>query len=1056
MSPISPKPAANDELADAILREGPWIRRLAGALLGDAASADDLSQDVVAEALVRRPAVETSRLRAWLRTVARRIASRKRERDRARDLVERRAARPEAIEQNAHDRLRLYRELAAAIDRLEPPYRTALVLRYLEGLPPREIATRIDTSVMAARKRVSRGLAMLRETLDAEHGGVRENWSIGIASLLFPKSGAAPLESPGTQFVAASSPFAIPWIAGMTMKTLLCALAAVAVGVLIVVRPFGASSVVAPRQEAGVTLSTLDSTRSTEPTAARETDGEDTRRMPVSAPVPSRAARVHVVDVDGGVVKGIVVAWVGVGGDLHELKIDGGTSVERPADSNDARFFACAPGYDDTFVHAGPVNEDVDITLAKSRVLRGRIVEDGGPPERSLRVRADEYGRVQRLSPREQLRLAGQLEALGVIRSKPEAWTRPDGSFELEGLEPKGTGWLQLPRTHQPIVDGVPVSRIAFDADDREFVLETVLLPSVVGRLVWEDDGTPAVGSLHIRLKYRVSGIDMDTGARTDQQGNFAIGLQIDLRALHGPREERAGARVHSSLSILAADVNGASAPFQRRVELAGADFSIDLGVVRVPRAKFVSVLVIGPDGEAIEDATLVSSIDAAKSDAEGRARLACANEDELAVLACGYSYRAIPVVLEAATRSPFEIRLERGCTLAVRLNSSERTESAIGLSIQITWEESPFEGAHIHGAPPFSPMPDRVHSAFHGESVLYGARWNTGRVGSPGSLTYTPLEDGDFVVPGLRAGSSFVLRATDDTGHALVESSVVMPTTAGTHLIDLSNGLDLPCRLRVRIIDELGEPIAENGSLGVQHEDAQRAEFFQFTNGSVDTGPVAAGTFSLTTHFSGYAPRRVESYSLTHDSPVLELELERTRRLDVFFVDEKGRPLVAESVRIEAEDGWSQSSGVEGGKASFLTVPRRPLKLFAAIGTRTYYESIDALQVGATITLPAHGRLAIRLASPPRLEGTFGAIRARICELDTDASTELTHGYFETVTDPITIETDLLAGRYRVEVDLVERPEDALEDDEPLVRHLDQRVIAVEAGEAAIFDVAQ
>ena len=59
----------------------------------------------------------------------------------------------------------LSRELDRAIDALPPGMRETLVLRYFEGLPFDEIGARIGRNETAVRKRYSRALADLRESL---------------------------------------------------------------------------------------------------------------------------------------------------------------------------------------------------------------------------------------------------------------------------------------------------------------------------------------------------------------------------------------------------------------------------------------------------------------------------------------------------------------------------------------------------------------------------------------------------------------------------------------------------------------------------------------------------------------------------------------------------------------------------------------------------------------------------------------------------------------------------------------------------------------------------
>lgn len=137
MPPEREEPLRDDPSLESILEQAAWVQRLARGLLADVHEAEDLSQEVLAVALERRPDLDLPRLRGWLRTVARRLVARQRERARARAWVERESARPEALEERSNERLRWQRRLAEALEALPDPYRTALVLRYLEDLPPR-------------------------------------------------------------------------------------------------------------------------------------------------------------------------------------------------------------------------------------------------------------------------------------------------------------------------------------------------------------------------------------------------------------------------------------------------------------------------------------------------------------------------------------------------------------------------------------------------------------------------------------------------------------------------------------------------------------------------------------------------------------------------------------------------------------------------------------------------------------------------------------------------------------------------------------------------------
>jgi len=163
---------------DELLAHSERLRRLVAALVFDQDRAADVVQETWLAALRRGPRRGgEDGLRAWLAAVARRLAARER-RGRARSARrERAAARPEESPggpvPDALAQAELLRAVADAVLALEEPYRTALALRYLEGRSQREVAHRTGCSPEAARQRVSRGLAMLRERLDQRVGGRR-------------------------------------------------------------------------------------------------------------------------------------------------------------------------------------------------------------------------------------------------------------------------------------------------------------------------------------------------------------------------------------------------------------------------------------------------------------------------------------------------------------------------------------------------------------------------------------------------------------------------------------------------------------------------------------------------------------------------------------------------------------------------------------------------------------------------------------------------------------------------------------------------------------------
>src|SRR5207248_2086463 len=86
------------------------------------------------------------------------------------------------------------RRLTREVMELDEPYRSAIILRFFEGLMPREIGARTGVPAETARTRVNRGLATLRERLDAEHSGA-QSWRallVPIAGLSNGTSGHGP------------------------------------------------------------------------------------------------------------------------------------------------------------------------------------------------------------------------------------------------------------------------------------------------------------------------------------------------------------------------------------------------------------------------------------------------------------------------------------------------------------------------------------------------------------------------------------------------------------------------------------------------------------------------------------------------------------------------------------------------------------------------------------------------------------------------------------------------------------------------------------------------
>lgn len=258
-----------------LLAEDAWLRRLAGRLVADPATADDLVQDTWTAALESPPA-DASRPRAWLGTVVRNLVRRGVRTDERRGRRERAAARPERVDDSpeaALVRAELRRRVANAVMDLDEPRRLVVVLRWFEGLSVREIAERTGLTEAAVRSRLRRALEQLRRRLDRDHDGDRRAWLVPLSAWI-ERGPVVPDAAPAALATSSVSPLAgapLGGVLAMTVKTqvaLLALVVAALVGLaVLVVDPFAAP----PEPEVGaVSVDTAPSVASDDTAARRD------------------------------------------------------------------------------------------------------------------------------------------------------------------------------------------------------------------------------------------------------------------------------------------------------------------------------------------------------------------------------------------------------------------------------------------------------------------------------------------------------------------------------------------------------------------------------------------------------------------------------------------------------------------------------------------------------------------------------------------------------------------------------------------------------------------
>ena len=213
---------------ETLLQHATFLRGLARGLLGGSNEAGDVVQQTWLAALEKGPR-QPEKARAWLATTLRNFVRMSYRGDSRRVRREEVAARPESVVSTDEiaERTELQRRVADAVHELEEPYRTTIVLRYLEERTAAEIARKQGVPIKTVQTRLRRGLELLRGRLDSEYGGNRKTWAL----LLFPLALPSPASAAGGGAVAAAF-----WITLMKPKVILPILLVLVLGSTAIVR----------------------------------------------------------------------------------------------------------------------------------------------------------------------------------------------------------------------------------------------------------------------------------------------------------------------------------------------------------------------------------------------------------------------------------------------------------------------------------------------------------------------------------------------------------------------------------------------------------------------------------------------------------------------------------------------------------------------------------------------------------------------------------------------------------------------------------------------------
>jgi RNA polymerase sigma factor (sigma-70 family) len=167
---------------DELLTHRSWVTNLARSLVSDRDLAEDITQEAWLAAMKNPPRPE--RAKAWFCQVLRNQAALVKRSRSSREQREQRVgeSKASAAVEAAQERASMLQEVVEMTLQLDEPFREALLLRYIEELPPREIARQLGVPLNTITSRLQRGLEQLRQKLRRKHG--EANWAGAVMVLV--------------------------------------------------------------------------------------------------------------------------------------------------------------------------------------------------------------------------------------------------------------------------------------------------------------------------------------------------------------------------------------------------------------------------------------------------------------------------------------------------------------------------------------------------------------------------------------------------------------------------------------------------------------------------------------------------------------------------------------------------------------------------------------------------------------------------------------------------------------------------------------------------------
>jgi RNA polymerase sigma-70 factor (ECF subfamily) len=831
---------------DLVVAHAPYVRALARQLVFDGHLAEDLEQDVLLAALENAPRDPRS-LRAWLAAIVRHLAAkafRARTRRADRELASARegGAVPTPEEILAREDLR--RSLVEHVLALDEPVRAAMILRFLEELPPREIARRLGVPVETVRTRIKRGLDLLRVRLDREHRQGRGAWCLALVMGL--KIEPPSLLLAGATVLGAGLPGVVAM--SLTKKAALAVVIAALGSTALLLVNRGEPAVPRERPASAApepTLSRSPDAASPLP-AALEDEGGRTALAPAPVPAPEAAPTTGSVLLTVRWHDGTPAAGVGARiyssaaadyyADAFDVRTDAkGTHLLQEMPPGKLTVILDRGGSERCTVVAGE-RVELEIGIERGFDIAGRVVDSASAPVADADILLDQWG--------------GGWNGFVVARSAS------DGRFRIRSVD-EGLCWLSAraafhaPSVQRQLIGGpVDMEGIEIVLDRDGAALEGVVIAA---------DGEPLGGARvlvgnedsfnHIRLDDGSSGrVPAAQLAVCDDRGRFSLaGVPV------GTLQVQARGAGHS--------------PWKGEVETSAIRTA--RMTIRLQRGTSLVGRVTDRSGAPVERAQLQGNGNHdfasrfTRSAADGTFALRDLSAGEFSVSVDADGFEKTEIVLSGAPGAELEWNPVLGSGLAIRGRLV-----APGIDFSTWWIQCESQG--------------RVQTPFHASA--------------------RPQVDGSFEFGGCADIPHRIrIHAPNSYFFPVLQLEDVRPSPAQRDIpIDPAN---LPsCRVRGRFADDTGQPLP-GIEFNVVRKGLNVAPMLTAdADGTFDVGELPPGTYTIGVHAPGFARFGSESVELTSGAvwDFGELRLQRGGTIAVQLVRDSGLEDVELHMRAE------------------------------------------------------------------------------------------------------------------------------------------------------------